>query len=59
MMAYYSELNSYDRQLHDSRRVLDQPGYLFERVFPITVSDQDGIELSKVIPLADQLVKLL
>jgi len=45
--------------MHDSRRILDQPGYLFEKVFPIVVTPQDAVELQAVIPLADELIKLL
>ena len=38
MAAYYSELSSYDRGMHDSRRVFDVPGFMYERVFPIVAT---------------------
>ena len=59
MAAYYSELSSYDRSMHDSRRVFDQPGFMYERVFPIVATAQDAVSLQGVVPLADQLIKCL
>ena len=59
IMEYYTELSSYDRQMHDSRRVADQPGsYLFERVFPIASTPQDAVDLQEIMPLCDQLAAL-
>jgi len=54
MAEYYSsELSSFDRSMHDSRRIADQPGYLYERVFPVVATPQDAVELQSVVPLAE------
>ena len=60
LMAYYSELTVYDRQVHDARRVADQPNaYLFERVFPICATPTDVVKLKEALPLLERLSQIL